>query len=246
MTEQHWRKRETKLTMVDIDAIHVVNRILYPSKARIAAMAKGLTDLGQLYPILITKHLRAWRVVAGATRLLAAKELGWDQIETIIIGADNEYDYRLIEIEENLNRNDLTASERKRLKELNRTVRAERVEHFKKLAKGEITDDAPVKKAKGGRGKKGGIADAARKAGVARSTARDQIKKKAGGKANPPALADTLPQEPKRPKAPAPEPVASSSNDVVRLTCPNCDGRGWVAADADEASASPDAIVTRH
>jgi ParB-like chromosome segregation protein Spo0J len=174
--DQHWRKRETK--MIDVTSIKIEERILKPNKARIAAMAKSLkSDLGQLNPILITKHLLAWRVVAGATRLMAAQELGWDQIEATIIGADNEFEYKLIEIAENFDRHDLSEAERKRLKDTDKELRAQRLVHFERLAAGDNgpVGVAPPKKAKGGRGRKAGVRDAARKAGVPLATAQRKL-----------------------------------------------------------------------
>lgn len=259
MTEQHWRKRQTK--MIDVASIKIEDRILKPSKARVAAMAKSLSsDLGQLNPILVTRHLMAWRVVAGATRLMAAQELDWDQIEATIIGADNDYDYKLIEIGENIERHDLSETERKRLKDMQRELRAARLTHFEKLAAGD-QPEVPPKKAKGGRGKKGGVADAARKAGVSRSTARDRMKAKAGGNTKPPALdidAPSSKKSPDSPAAPAPEPqrepapqAAASAEPAApdRLVkCPWC-RQGMVTP--EEAEAIPvgpqfDATETRH
>ena len=252
MTEPHWRKRETK--MIDVTSIKIEERILKPTKARVAAMAKSLSsDLGQLYPILITKHLRCWRVVAGATRLMAARELGWDQIEATIIGADNEYEYKLIEIAENLERDDLSDVERKRLKDKERELRAQRIEHFEKLTRGE-TPDAPPRKAKGGRGRKGGVRNAARKAGVASSTAHDQLNK-LSGKSKPDSLGIDAPSEeqgapaPKKPKRePAAQPQASEPTALSdhKVRCPMCGGQGWVLSDETEPPPPVDATATRH
>lgn len=218
---EHWRRRKTE--MINVGQIVVGERILTPSEARITAMAKSLSsDLGQLYPILISKHVTdSWRVVAGATRLLAAQQLGWNKIEATIIGADNEYEYKLIEIAENLERHDLTEIERKLLKDKERELRAERLAHFDKLARGD-QPDAPPKKAKGGRGKKGGVADAARKAGVPLSTAQDRLKKKPTGNANPVGLATAIPSEPKREqdaaaRVLAPEHIQSNAESLVRF-----------------------------
>jgi ParB-like chromosome segregation protein Spo0J len=62
-------------------------------------------------------------LVAGAHRLAAARKLGWTTIETVILTADeSEDEYRLWEIDENLTRSELSATqeaehlaERKRL-----------------------------------------------------------------------------------------------------------------------------------
>jgi hypothetical protein len=180
--------------------------------------------------------------------------LGWDQIEATIIGADNEYEYKLIEISENLSRSDLTDPERTRLKDLQKELRAQRIEHFEKLMRGE-TPGAPPRKVKGGRGNKGGVRDAARKTGVPKSTAQDRAKPP--GNRNPGSLAAaTAPKEPAAQPEPAPQPAKSEQPQASaptaapdqKVRCPWC-GQGWVTpAEAEDIPANPrfEAIGTRH
>ena len=265
--DQHWRKRQTK--MIDVASIRIGDRILKPNKAQIAAMAKSLkSDLGQLNPILITKHLLAWRVVAGATRLMAAQELGWDQIEATIIGADNEFEYKLIEIAENFDRHDLSEAERKRLKDTDKELRAQRLAHFEKLAAGDAAVDhskttQTKKKGKKATGKprgrpKGGVAEAARQAGVPKSTAHDHLKKNqegiSSGEQSAGQNTSTKPSPPKKPKldSPATQPQAASPEPVAsaqQIRCPWCGGAGFVTpAEAEAIPVGPqvDATLTRH
>lgn len=124
--ETHWEKCDTEL--ISVNDIQIIDRIVYPTKARIDAMAKSLSGpLGQIEPILITKHnSSSLKVVAGATRLLAAKQLGWKRIEATTIAADNSFEYQLIEIEENLGRHDLGDDERQLLKAKRKEVMAKR------------------------------------------------------------------------------------------------------------------------
>jgi len=99
--KEHWKKLDTR--MINVDNIYVIDRIMNPTKARIDAMAASLSARGQIEPIIVTKHLHSsWKVVTCATRLAAAKQLGWKQIEATIIGADNDFEYQLIEIAENI------------------------------------------------------------------------------------------------------------------------------------------------
>ena len=212
----HWKEIDTRI--VNVGNVYILDRVLMPTKARIEAMVKSLSGpLGQLQPVLVTKHLHsAWKVVAGATRLLAAKELGWKQIKATIISADNDIEYQLIEIAENLDRHDLSKAERARLKNKNGELRAERLEEFER----ELAEkEGPAVKAKGGRGKKGGEADAARKAGVSRTTARrhmgkpDQNEKRSG-------LDRSTNPEPPKPSKPKPKPEL--------IKCPLCHGKGMV------------------
>jgi ParB family chromosome partitioning protein len=169
---------------VAIGNIQIAERILPPSQSRIDAMAQSLAKTGQLQPILINN---AWRIVAGVTRLLAAKQLGWSAIRATIISADSEIEYQLIEIAENLDRHDLSDGERAQLKAKDKELREQQLQDLR-----EELDKQPPVKAKGGRGKKGGLREAARKAGVPESTARDKLR----GKSNPRSFDDPPTTEP--------------------------------------------------
>jgi hypothetical protein len=92
----------------------------------------------------------------------AAKRLGWKTIRADIISVDHELQYAMVELSENLDRRDLTAEQRRRMKEHLRDCQTRLMESI-----------AP---AKGGRGKKGGKSDAARKAGMSRPTAQRRAK----------------------------------------------------------------------
>ena len=157
---------------VKVDAIKSIDRILPPTQARIDAMANALGERrGQLASILITEHGDGWRVVAGATRHAAAVLLGWEYIKATIVSG-TEAQLRLMEIEENLERAHLSDDERALLKAKERELRAERLTAFETAL-----EEAPPTPAKGGRGKKGGVRAAARKAGVPKSTAYRQAAK---------------------------------------------------------------------
>lgn len=191
MTAEHWKKHETRF--VSVDNIHLLDRIIYPTQARINAMAKSFAgDLGQIEPILIAKHLySSWRVVTGATRYLAAKQNGWEEIEATVISADNDFEYQLIEIAENLHRHDLSGDERATLEAKQATLSAERLAYFDELMKpkpeGQCPPPTPAAQAPHRatgkpRGRpKAGVNDAARKAGVPRVTAQRRVKKTKGG-----------------------------------------------------------------
>jgi len=178
-SEEHWSDRTDK---VDIISIDVGDRIIAPTQKRIGDMIKSLEKAGQINPIQITKgHGDRWKLVTGAARLAAAKKLGWHQIKATVIGADNPFDLKLIEIEENLGRHDLTNAERKRLTAMEKKLRAQREAHFKDLLKKPpqaVTGKAPRRKRHDvptGKPKgrpKGGATAAARKAGIPERTGR--------------------------------------------------------------------------
>jgi ParB/RepB/Spo0J family partition protein len=165
--EIHWSKLRTK--QVPLTEIQVRDRIVPPTEASIAVMVASLKQRGQINPIQLRRATGGaqYTIVTGATRYEAAKELGWEEIEATIVGADNEYEYQLLEITENLDRQDLSDAARAKLKEKEKELYAARKAQFEKI----IKNPPPAMQAKGGRGKKGGISEAARKTGISKSTA---------------------------------------------------------------------------
>ena len=114
---------------VQLAQIRVADRLqLALDEAKVATIAGSMTELGLQSPVL----LRPWRaagpegsdawgredvglfaLVAGAHRLEAARRLGWVHIEALIVeGRPDEV--RLIEIDENLARAELTVLDRAR------------------------------------------------------------------------------------------------------------------------------------
>jgi hypothetical protein len=179
VSKEHWSDHRDK---VDIGSIDAGDRIIPPTQKRIADMIKSLEKFGQINPIQITKGKgERWKVVTGATRLAAAKKLGWHQIKANTVDVDNPFDLQLLEIEENLGRHDFTNAERKRLTAMEKKLRAGREAHFKDLMKNSpqaATSKAPNRKRHDlptGKSKgrpKGGATAAARKAGIPERTGR--------------------------------------------------------------------------
>lgn len=77
----------------------------------IAGLAASIERYGLLHPIVVTDDLV---LVAGERRLRACVELGWTEIEAKLLGQLTDTERREIELEENLQRKDLTAYERSR------------------------------------------------------------------------------------------------------------------------------------
>jgi ParB-like nuclease domain len=178
---KHWNKMETKL--VAVTDIHVSDRIIEPTKARIDAMAESLAKIGQLVPISVSRNLSGeWKLITGATRLAAAKKAGWKYIEAAIISADNDFEYQLLEIAENLDRYDLSDAERAKLKAQEKELLAKCLAQFKEMMMAHPSRaTVPEKREHAATGKpkgrpKGGIRDAARKAGIPATTARRKVK----------------------------------------------------------------------
>lgn len=74
----------------------------------IDALTESLTKYGLLTPIIINKKNE---LVAGGRRLEAAKRLGWEQIEVFVIDNVDKLALLEMELEENIQRSDFTASE---------------------------------------------------------------------------------------------------------------------------------------
>jgi ParB/RepB/Spo0J family partition protein len=123
--------KNVHINSIDVDTKH---RLLEVKPARIAKLAESLTQVGRiLTPICVTSKMGRFQVVAGATRLAAAKHLGWEVVPAVVIsGTDDEI--KQVEIEENLGRHDLTEKER------------EHLEHARKICRANI--DAAVEEAK--------------------------------------------------------------------------------------------------
>ncbi len=72
------------------------------------ALMNSLKKFGQLNPIILDSRKR---LIAGARRLEAAKRLGWNTIKAIIIEDPTEIEKIEIELEENIQRKELTGEE---------------------------------------------------------------------------------------------------------------------------------------
>jgi hypothetical protein len=155
-------------------------RFIKPTPERIAKMAESLARDGQQHPILVRREDMSigsttrpkYQIISGATRLAAALQLSWTYIQAKIVRGLSKTDLEIAELAENEYRADFSADERARIRARLKELRAEQEEMLARRLR--ELEDQP--KAKGGRGKKGGLADAARKAGVPRSTARRRDK----------------------------------------------------------------------
>jgi ParB/RepB/Spo0J family partition protein len=151
------RLKETKY--INTLSVHVAERYLSPTDNQITELKKDIEEKGQRVPILVHRILRnTYRLVAGATRLQAMVQLGEKKIYATICHADSDTEYQIAELDENVMRRDLTAEQRSEMKAKMRELQKQAM--------------ANVEPAKGGRGKKGGISEAARAAGIPRQTAQ--------------------------------------------------------------------------
>jgi ParB family chromosome partitioning protein len=93
--------------LVSLESIKVSRRIR-KDLGDISGLMESLKTYGQLSPIIIN---RKYELIAGFRRLQAAKRLGWNSIETVMIDRPTEQQKLEVEIEENVQRLELSPEE---------------------------------------------------------------------------------------------------------------------------------------
>ncbi len=87
--------------------VHVSHDRRTPSPDRVASVARSMKEVGQLNALTVNED---HRLIAGRTRLEAAKLLGWKDILCNVIDVDKLH-AELAEIDENIERSNLTTLE---------------------------------------------------------------------------------------------------------------------------------------
>lgn len=82
-------------------------------------LAASIKDVGLIQPITVTAFTQVsgiaepgWQIIAGHHRVAACRALGWAEIDALVIDDVSHLQSELIEIDENLCRAELTASQR--------------------------------------------------------------------------------------------------------------------------------------
>ena len=156
----------TPIVHLPIDSITVGDR-LRDDMGDIAALAESIREHGLLHPITVDEE---GVLIAGGRRLAAMRRLGFETVPARHWQTLDENDRRLIELEENLQRKDLTSYERsKNVTELQDT--AARVID---METGEVLPESG-KTSKGGRPPKSRVSEqaVAERIGIPRQTIRD-------------------------------------------------------------------------
>ena len=92
-----------------IDMIEVEDRLRSVDEAAVVHIAESMEQRGQIYPIQIrTIEPGRFRLVNGAHRIAAARKLGWTHIEAFLVDDLEEEEFKLLEIDENLCRAELS------------------------------------------------------------------------------------------------------------------------------------------
>jgi len=107
-----------ELLRLDPDDIEIGAARRTTDPGKVAALAASMKEIGLQTPISVwvTDDNQWVHLVAGRHRLEAAKRLGWDRIDCIVVALD-ERKRRMWEISENLHRAELTP---RRLRSRNR------------------------------------------------------------------------------------------------------------------------------
>lgn len=90
-----------------VDSIRIRKRVR-KDLGDLTPLINSLRKYGQLSPILIDPN---HELIAGFRRLEAAKRLGWRSVEVIIVDTDSDVQKLEIELEENIQRRNLSPDE---------------------------------------------------------------------------------------------------------------------------------------
>jgi len=87
--------------------------------AEVDKLASSIKEIGLIQPITVAATtvmhgvaVPGWKIVAGHHRVAAVRSLGWKEIDAIVIDNEKNLQNELVEIDENLCRAELTASQR--------------------------------------------------------------------------------------------------------------------------------------
>ena len=93
--------------LISLESI-VVRKRIRRELGDISGLTESLKNYGQLTPIIIN---RKYELIAGFRRLQAAKKLGWKSIEAVMMDRPTEQQKLELEIEENVQRLELSPEE---------------------------------------------------------------------------------------------------------------------------------------
>lgn len=161
------KSRQTQHVL--IEHITVADRLRHAPDEAVKRLAGSMSEIGLRTPITVRVVMQGEEddgadlyLVTGATRLRAAQDLGWSEIEAFVVEDCTEVDAQLWEIAENLHRAELTVLERD-----------EQVALWVKLNAEKRAQPVQVS---GGRGKQGGFSAVERDLGVGRMDASRAVK----------------------------------------------------------------------
>ena len=118
--------------------------------ADVDKLAASIKDVGLIQPITVRAITvlngvaeSGFQIVAGHHRVAACRALGWDEIDAIVVQAPGALQAELIEIDENLCRSELTASQRSSFTKRRKEIWEALYPAEKAMAKLEVGQAAP-------------------------------------------------------------------------------------------------------
>lgn len=100
-----------EITAIDPEFIRIEDRLRPVDPAHVEAIAASIDAIGLQQPIIVRPEGNRYRLVAGAHRLAAVQSLGHSSIDAVVEQLDDQ-EARLVEIDENLMRRELSALDR--------------------------------------------------------------------------------------------------------------------------------------
>lgn len=100
-----------EITAIDPEFILIEDRLRPVDAAHVEAIAASINVIGLKQPIIVRPEGNRYRLVAGAHRLAAVQSLGHSSIDAVVEQLDDQ-EARLVEIDENLMRRELSALDR--------------------------------------------------------------------------------------------------------------------------------------
>lgn len=98
--------------IVDLSSIHIGERLRALRPDVVATIAASMAEIGLLHPIVLKPKGKGFRLVVGCHRVAAAKSLKWETIRAVVDDDISDDRAELAEIDENLERADLSPAER--------------------------------------------------------------------------------------------------------------------------------------
>ena len=97
---------KNKITNLNINEITIGTRVR--KHADLDLLKISMQAIGQLQPIIVDKQ---YQLVAGYRRMAVARELDWDTIDALVLDTSDKKMKLLIEMDENITRQDFTPDE---------------------------------------------------------------------------------------------------------------------------------------
>ena len=140
------KRLETKKILIDVIQIGERFREDYGD---VESLAQSIKSEGLINPITVDTESN---LLAGGRRLEACKLLGWDSIDATIFKIENEYELRIVELIENIQRKEMTWAEQANLvKRINDLMKSEDIQWTQKqtasllsMSPGHVSDQLSI------------------------------------------------------------------------------------------------------